>query len=72
MFMPSDDSLREKVLKEFHHSVFAVHPGGTKMYQDLKCLYWWGKMKRDVAKFVSQCLTCQQVKVEHQRLEGTL
>ncbi|XP_028120777.1 uncharacterized protein LOC114318118 [Camellia sinensis] len=39
MFAPSDDSLREKVLKEFHHSEFAVHPRGTKMYQDLKCQY---------------------------------
>ena len=27
---------REDVLKEFHHSRFAVHPGGTKMYHDLR------------------------------------
>ncbi|XP_028101445.1 uncharacterized protein LOC114300784, partial [Camellia sinensis] len=27
MFVPSDNSLSEKVLKEFHHSAFAVHPG---------------------------------------------
>ncbi|KAL7197289.1 hypothetical protein ACSBR2_019884 [Camellia fascicularis] len=71
MFVPTDDSLREKVLKEFHHSVFTVHLGGTKMYQDLKHQYWWGRMKRDVAKFVSQCLTCQQVKAEHQTSRNT-
>ena len=29
-------------------------------------------MKRDVADFVSRCLTCQQVKAEHQRPAGTL
>ena len=29
-------------------------------------------MKRDVASFVSKCLTCQQVKVEHQRPAGLL
>ena len=29
-------------------------------------------MKKDVADFVVKCLTCQQVKVEHQRLIGTL
>ncbi|XP_028101113.1 uncharacterized protein LOC114300439 [Camellia sinensis] len=39
MSMPSDDSLRENVFKEFHHSVFVVHLGGTKMYQDLKRQY---------------------------------
>ncbi|KAD4586426.1 hypothetical protein E3N88_24027 [Mikania micrantha] len=29
-------------------------------------------MKEDVAKYVSHCLTCQQVKIEHQRASGLL
>ena len=29
-------------------------------------------MRRDVADYVSKCFTCQQVKAEHQRLEGML
>ncbi|XP_073024187.1 uncharacterized protein [Primulina eburnea] len=29
-------------------------------------------MKRDIRKYVSECLTCQQVKVEHQRSAGML
>ena len=29
-------------------------------------------MKKDVAKFVAKCLTCQQVKIEHQKLAGML
>ena len=37
------------------------------MYHDLKDTYWWNGMKRDIAEFVSKCLTCQQVKLEHQR-----
>ncbi|GJW70701.1 putative reverse transcriptase domain-containing protein, partial [Tanacetum coccineum] len=32
----------------------------------------WNGMKHDVAKFVSKCLTCQQVKIEHQRASGLL
>ncbi|TYK07675.1 pol protein [Cucumis melo var. makuwa] len=39
-----------------------MHPGSTKMYQDLKRVYWWRNMKREVAEFVSKCLVCQQVK----------
>ncbi|TYK22303.1 pol protein [Cucumis melo var. makuwa] len=39
-----------------------MHPGSTKMYQDLKWVYWWRNMKREVAEFVSKCLVCQQVK----------
>ena len=42
------------------------------MYQDLKQRYWWPGMKRDVVDFVSKCLTCQQIKAEHQRPAGLL
>ena len=36
------------------------------MYMDLKELFWWNNMKRDIAKYVSECHTCQRVKAEHQ------
>jgi hypothetical protein len=29
-------------------------------------------MKRDIAEFVARCLTCQKVKLEHQRPAGLL
>nr|GFB40758.1 retrotransposable element Tf2 [Tanacetum cinerariifolium] len=48
------------------------HPGSTKMYHDLKQHFWWSGMKRDVATFVSRCLICQQVKIEHQQANGLL
>ncbi|XP_028108046.1 uncharacterized protein LOC114306924 [Camellia sinensis] len=35
VFMPQDEPLKEKVLKEFHHSMFIVHPGGTKIQSEL-------------------------------------
>ena len=40
------------------------------MYKTLKEHYWWNEMKREIANFVSRCLTCQQVKTEHQRQHG--
>ncbi|KAA3481546.1 Gag protease polyprotein [Gossypium australe] len=42
------------------------------MYQDLKELYWWQGLKRDMMNFVAKCLTCQQVKAEHQFPSRTL
>ena len=38
----------------------------------MKQLYWWHRLKCDIAKFIAQCLVCQQVKAEHQRLGGKL
>ena len=64
--------LREEILREFHCSRFAMHPGGTKMYQDLRRQYYWSGMKRHVGDFVLRCLTCQQVKAEHQKPAGLL
>jgi hypothetical protein len=64
------DSLRETILKEAHDSAYSIHPGSTKMYQDLKEKYWWYGLKRDVAAHVVECDICQRVKVEHQRPTG--
>nr|GFB71602.1 putative reverse transcriptase domain-containing protein [Tanacetum cinerariifolium] len=49
-----------------------VHPGADKMYYDLKDLYWWPDMKRDIAEYVSKCLTCSKIKAEHQKPLGLL
>ena len=57
--------LKRKILQEAHSSKFAVHPGSTEMYQDVKRTFWWTIMKREIAEFVSPCLCCQQVKAEH-------
>ena len=70
--VPQLTNLREEILREFHCSRFFVHTGGTKMYQDLRRLYYWSGMKRHVGDFVRRCLMCQQVKAEHQKPAGLL
>ena len=40
------------------------------MYRDLREVYWWEGMKKDIVEFVTMCSNFQQVKVEHQRPEG--
>ena len=70
--VPVDSELKKELLHEAHNSVFTMHPGGNKMYQDLKYNYWWKGMKRDVTNYVSKCLTCQQVKSKHQVSSGLL
>ena len=70
--VPKVQELKEEILAEAHNSPFSIHPGSTKMYQDLKQNFWWNGLKRDVAEFVAKCLTCQKVKIEHQRVGGLL
>jgi hypothetical protein len=64
--VPEIDSFRETILKEAHDSAYSIHPGSTKMYQDLKQKYWWYGIKKDVASHVALCDVCQRVKAEHQ------
>jgi len=42
------------------------------MYQDLKQIFWWPKMKKEIVQYVASCLICQKTKIEHQRPAGML
>ena len=66
------DELKRDIMEEVHSSAYAMHPGSTKMYRTLEEQYWWNGMKKEIASFVSRCLTCQQVKAEHQRPVGKI
>jgi hypothetical protein len=55
--VPNLKHLRELFLREAHDLAYSIHPGGTKMYKDLKTRYWWYGMKRDIAEYVSLCDT---------------
>ncbi len=70
--IPDDAELKEQLLSEAHATPYSVHPGATKMYQDLKGRFWWSGMKKEVAEYVAKCLICQKVKAEHQRPGGEL
>ena len=70
--VPDDNDLRKAILEEAHSGSFAIHPGSTKMYQDLKMSFWCSGMKRDISEFVTKCLVCQRVKAEHQIPSGLL
>ncbi|GKB52165.1 putative reverse transcriptase domain-containing protein [Tanacetum coccineum] len=59
-------------MDETHKTRYSIHPGADKMYHDLRDMYWWPGMKRDIAIYVSKCLTCSKVKAEHQRPSGLL
>jgi hypothetical protein len=65
--VPNNEVIKRLILEEAHKSGFSINPGSTKMYHDLKKGYWWPNMKAEIVDFVSRCLICQQVKIEHQK-----
>jgi hypothetical protein len=70
--VPDIPEIKQLILKEAHKTPYSIHPGSIKMYMDLKELFWWNNMKREIAKFVSECHTCQRVKAEHQSPAGLM
>jgi hypothetical protein len=72
LVVPKNPELMKKLLDEAHLSKFSMHPGSNKMYHDLRSLYWWTRMKREIAKYVFECDTCQRIKASHLKVAGTL
>jgi len=58
LYMSDDEMVKQMVLREAHKFEFSIHPSSTKMYQDLKHLYWWPNMKRKMAEYVSKYEVC--------------
>lgn len=56
--VPDVLKLKKNIFKEGHRSGLSFHLTTTKMYQDLKKLFWWPGMKMEVVEFVYACLTC--------------
>ena len=70
--VPDIAELKEEIMNEHHKTKYTIHPGGTKMYHDLKRSYWWPGMKQAVARYVAKCFTCQQIKADYQKPSGML
>nr|GEZ18224.1 hypothetical protein [Tanacetum cinerariifolium] len=54
IWLPLHGGLRDLIMHESHKSKYSIHSGSTKMYQDLRKLYWWPKMKADIATYVGK------------------
>ncbi|GJY04705.1 putative reverse transcriptase domain-containing protein [Tanacetum coccineum] len=67
IWVPLTGDVRTLIMDEAHKSEYSIHPGADKMYYDLRDIYWWPGMRKDVALYVSKCLTCSKIKAEHQR-----
>lgn len=72
IWVPLVGDVRKVIMDEAHKTRDSIHPGSDKMYYDHRDAYWWPGMKREIAEYVSRCLTCLKVKAEHQKPSGLL
>jgi hypothetical protein len=72
LVVPVDPEIRKTIFDKAHMSKFSIHPGSTKMCQDLKQNFWWSNTKVDIAKYVSECYTCHKMKASHLKSVGVL
>ncbi|RDX63301.1 hypothetical protein CR513_58288, partial [Mucuna pruriens] len=60
----TNSELRRLILEEIHKSKLSLHLGMTKIYQDLKKMFLWLGIKREVFEY--------KANIEHRRLRGLL
>jgi hypothetical protein len=60
------------ILHEMQNVPYAGHPGYQKTMAAVKIHYLWPGMKKEIVEYISRCMECQKVKVEHIHLAGLL
>jgi hypothetical protein len=62
LVVPTQPSIIKQISTEFHASPIGGHSGILRTKARISQQFYWPNMSKDIAKFVSECLICQQVK----------
>ncbi|KAL5812198.1 hypothetical protein ACOSQ3_027148 [Xanthoceras sorbifolium] len=72
LYVPKFGNLRKNLIKEYHDTKWAGHPGQQRTKALLEATYYWPHMREDIEAYVNTCLVCQQDKNEQQSPGGLL
>jgi hypothetical protein len=70
VFVPP--KMRPRILKEFHNTTLAGHPGSLKLLETVSRTYGWPKIRKDVVSYTKYCFSCQKSKHSTQRPPGLM
>jgi hypothetical protein len=70
--VPKKEVLKKKILDEVHMTKYFIPPGSTKMYHDLREQFWWTRMKRETARYVTECNIYRKVRADYMKARGLL
>ncbi|KAF8754692.1 hypothetical protein RHS01_06132 [Rhizoctonia solani] len=65
LVVPDSEPLKERLLREFHNSPLAGHPGQQRTLELISRSYWWPGMKSSAKEWVECCPTCQANRRAH-------
>jgi len=72
VWVPTKGEIRNQLLREFHDVPKAGYGGVLKTYAALSTLFFWPRMKQDVANHIKNCEVCQTTKYATGKLQGLL
>ena len=72
VYVPKDRSLRERIVRAFHDTPIAGHPGHFKTQELVYRHYWWPGMAGYIRRYVEACDICQRIKPRNGPLAGPL
>ena len=72
IYIPNVAVFRRVVMDAIHQAPYYGHPRYQKTIATTRTQYFWAEMKKDIAEYISKCMKCQLVKVEHQHPAGLL
>ncbi|GKD65692.1 putative reverse transcriptase domain-containing protein, partial [Tanacetum coccineum] len=70
IWIPSVGGVIKLIMDEAHTSRYSIHPGAYKMYHDLRDLYWWPGMKRDIAEYEALGTKLHMSTAYHPEIDG--
>lgn len=72
IFLPANLELLNLIMQEFHASKLGGHARVNKTIARIASQFHWVGMRKDIMRFVKECVICQQAKVDHLLPTGLL
>ena len=64
ILLSANSKIKRMIMKEYHDNPLSGHIGFYKTYKKIRERYSWKGLKKDIMKYVQECITCQKNKFE--------
>ena len=71
-YVPEDSGLQLQLIKEYHDTPLAGHPGRSKTFDLLSRQYYWKTTRKQVDRYVRSCAECQRSRTGRHASFGVL